>query len=65
MDFQAKFGRTIDVALKFKARMLALGKVEARAKCPICPGMLRGQIVGRRQHFRMRCDGPCKMAMME
>lgn len=65
MDFQSKFGRSIEVGLKFKTRMLNLGKVEARAKCPVCHGMLHGQIVGRRQHFRMRCDGPCKMVMME
>ena len=64
-DFMAQVATTLRDGVKLKKAMLKRGLRQARAKCPECDGMLHGALVGRKDHLRFACDGPCNRQMME
>lgn len=64
-DFMATMVSTIEDAMKMKKRMLERGLTSAHVKCPRCEGRLHMRLIGRKNHCRFWCDGPCKRSMME
>ena len=61
----AKVASTLRDGTKLKAAMQKRGLRQARARCPECVGTLHGALVGRKDHLRFACDGPCNRQMME
>lgn len=64
-SFKELVGRTFDLGIRMKLRMLDKGLVRAQAKCPDCDGMLQGRLTGPRKHMRFWCSGTCGKQMME
>ena len=64
-DFENVIETTLRDAIKMKNVMLAKKLTQARALCPECEGELHGALVGRKNHMRFWCDGPCKRQIME
>ena len=56
---------TLETAQKLKAVMKRQNLRKAKAKCPRCEGYIWGTLNGKKDHLHMRCDGPCKMFLME
>lgn len=63
----SKVARTLENAIKMKARMKEIGCDSANVKCPEagCGGRLHMRLVGPRKHMRFWCDGECKQQLME
>lgn len=64
-DFRKQVAVIFDFGLKAKRQMIEKNLTRARKKCPLCGGMVKLVLAGKKQHLHMGCPDCGGMQMME